>query len=235
MNVFGLIGIFHYAVKVGDEWYEIGLEGRKKQGKRSVINGSLNGKPRSDWDREEKITGRLSCVGATDKTNDEILAFNRDWIRRNPTYCVISDNCQKYAEDLIRFLVGGSFKMGMPLCSLGAWVEGPSSHEVSQDGYTQSRTTKGKFHAQLTLLAIEGEGPAAGFESYESNYVATEASLLRVEAKVGPAAVRLEPNLNSAVGVHGGQFKIKCLGFGITLGKGAGIHTPLGSIGFGNI
>lgn len=60
-----------------------------------------------------------------------------------------------------------------------------------------------------------------------------EASLGRAEGQVGPVGARLEPNLNTGVGVREGQFQAKALGFGLSAGKGLGIHTPLGSFGFG--
>ena len=60
-----------------------------------------------------------------------------------------------------------------------------------------------------------------------------EASIGRAELQVGPVGARLEPNLNTGVGLRDGALQAKAFGFGVSAGKGFGIHTPLGSIGFG--
>ena len=51
--------------------------------------------------------------------------------------------------------------------------------------------------------------------------------------QVGPVGARLEPNLNTGIGLRDGALQAKALGFGVSAGKGFGIHTPLGSFGFG--
>ena len=234
----GPYGLLHYAVKVDEEWYEsepVENTGRIN-GKRNTINGSLNGKPRSDSERQKRKNADLICAGATYKTSDEILAFNWEWIERNPKYGAMSYNCQKYAQDFIQFLVGGSYKMEMPLFSASAYALGPGSHALSQDGYSQARGTTGRVGAQFGYFGTEVEGPSGGVGvGIDDPYVGVEASLARVEGQVGPAVVRLEPNLNTAIGVQGGQLKVKVAGFGFTIRRGLGIHTPLGSFGFGNI
>ena len=227
----GAAGIFHYAVKVDDDWYEIGA-GSKLSGKRNIINGALNGRPRSDKSREKRLTGVLTPAGTTYKTDQEILDFNRRWISEKPTYDLLSENCQKYALDLIQYLVGGSFRMEIPFSSENAWGDGPGSHALSRDGYHQARATTGKAGAQYKVLAVEAEGPSAGAE-YDGWYASAEASLGRAEGQVLGVGVRLEPNLNTGIGVTGGQIKAKVAGFGVTILKGFAIHTPLGSIGVG--
>ena len=234
VDVAGAVGIFHYAVKVEDDWYEIEAEGGgKKKGKRNTINGSyLNGHPKSDDDRASRINPALTLAGATYKDDWEILDFNREWISNTPRYDALSDNCQKFALDLIQFLVGGSFKMEIPLTQVNAWADRPGSHSVVRGDYESHRATTGKAGAQWSVFAAEAEGPSAAAEK-TSSYIGLEASLGRAEAQAYGAAARLEPNLNTGFGVNGGQVKAKAAGFGITVGKGFGLHTPLGSIGWG--
>ena len=95
-----------------------------------------------------------------------------------------------------------------------------------------ARATIGKAGVQVGVVAVEAEGPSAGFECSEF-YVGGEASLVRVEGQVMGVGARLEPNLNTGIGVTGGQVKAKAVGFGVTVGKGLAIHTPLGSLGVG--
>lgn len=81
-------------------------------------------------------------------------------------------------------------------------------------------------------MSFEFEGPAAGTE-VSKDYAGVEASLGRAEGQVGPVGARVEPNLNTGAGIKDGQVITKFAGFGVTAGKGFGIHTPLGSLGFG--
>ena len=81
------------------------------------------------------------------------------------------------------------------------------------------------------------EGPYAGVRvsagdgSYGSE---VEAALARGEIKAGPIKVRVEPNVNTGAGYSNGNFFLKALGFGVTGGaKGYGVHTPLGTLCYG--
>ena len=134
--------------------------------------------------------------------------------------------------------------MDLPLAQANTWSTGPGKHRVSQDGdklfYRQRRATTGKAGVQAGPIAGEVEGPSVGTEvadevgsTFVNYYAGAEASLFRVEARAGPACVRLEPNVNTCAGVQGGQLKLKLAGFGFTIKKGLAIHTPLGSLGFG--
>lgn len=46
----------------------------------------------------------LYC-GLTSKSNEEIKTFNKRYLRENKTYNLITNNCMKYAEDLVKFLI----------------------------------------------------------------------------------------------------------------------------------
>ena len=232
----GLLNAYHWAVKVDDDIYEIERRGSKKN-KQNSINGSREGKPK----RESRDPNAfLLLAGATKKTDEEILEFNKNWIEKYPVYDALTDNCQTYTLDFVQFLIGGSFVLPIPQAGDCAWADGPSCHSISTDNFAQAKATTGKAGAQWGVLAAEAEGPmagaSAGADLKSGNLGAfAEASLGRVEGKVGPARVRLEPNVNSGIGAKDGQAQAKLLGFGLSAdSKGVGISTPLGSIGFGN-
>ena len=106
-------------------------------------------------------------------------------------------------------------------------------------GYNEARATSGKAGAQYSVFAAEAEAPSAGaaanWDPKNMNMGAhAEASLFRAEARAVGVGARLEPNLNTGVGMREGQAEVKALGFGVSGGwRGLGIHTPLGSLGFG--
>ena len=45
-------------------------------------------------------------VGNTTKTNNDIDTFNKIYIRENPEYCFVSNNCQHYVYSLVKMLCG---------------------------------------------------------------------------------------------------------------------------------
>jgi len=237
--VSGFVGAWHWAVKVGDDdFYEIERQGSKKD-KRNSINGKKDGKPKSYYyNRSREAT--LLLAGATEKSDSEIIDFNREWVREFPTYAAVADNCQKFTLDLVQHLIGGAFELPLPQAGVGAWSDGPGSSTVDSERYAHAKATTGKAGAQYGILGVEAEGPkvAAGVSNdiRNGNWGAyTEASLGRAEGKVGPVRARLEPNLNTGAGFRDGQAQAKFLGFGFSVGnKGAGLSTPLGSFGFGS-
>jgi len=58
-------------------------------------------------------------MGLTNKTDSEIYEFNDAWKKEHPNYRLTSDNCQRYAADLIVFLCGPEAAESLP------WQEGP--------------------------------------------------------------------------------------------------------------
>ena len=57
-------------------------------------------------------------MGLTNRTDPEIQLFNEQWKEEHPNYRLTSDNCQKYASDLIVFLCGPDATRNLP------WQEG---------------------------------------------------------------------------------------------------------------
>eukprot|EP00116_Pleurobrachia_bachei_P011281 sb/3471543/ len=104
-----------------------------------------------------------------------------------------------------------------------------------------ARATTGKAGAQWKSLGAEAEGPSAAatasLDIKNGNFGAfSEASVGRAEVK-GPLGVRarLDPNLDTGIGLQSGQLKAKLFGFGFSVGGGGiGISTPLGGLGLGN-
>ena len=89
------VGVEHWAVRVGDCWYEVEGTTVKQKG---------------DYNRIGKHTNDLEyeCIcdeGQTTKTDEEIDYFNDKWIENHPLYSVFKDNCQLYVREFIAFLL----------------------------------------------------------------------------------------------------------------------------------
>lgn len=80
--------VHHWALKVGDTWYE-------NDGKSLVTStGSLS-----------KVDAKAhQNLGKTNKTNSDIKKFNKKFQDENPTYNLLTNNCQHYVKKLHKFL-----------------------------------------------------------------------------------------------------------------------------------
>ena len=124
----------HWAVRVGEygiDCYEVQQEKKALSIKSTseVDRGFLDerggvGEDGSDVgefcsDKETQtarpIRGTLTLSGVTSRTDEEIMDFIRNWNRRYQKYNLLSTNCQKFARDLVEFLVGGSYQPPCPL------------------------------------------------------------------------------------------------------------------------
>ena len=99
----------HWAVRIGEngeDCHEVSQTGKslKQEG---VLNiRSSKNKP---------IKGTLTLTGVTMRTDEDIHEFNKLWNKKYEKYKLLSTNCQKFARDLIEFLVGGSYQPPCPL------------------------------------------------------------------------------------------------------------------------
>ena len=91
--------VHHWAVQVGNTWYEIDGDFGEKNGDRKVNKiATTHGKVAKSG--ACSLVGEF--VGKTTKSDEEIENFYREWVSNNPTYGAFSENCQKFAIDLIR-------------------------------------------------------------------------------------------------------------------------------------
>jgi len=115
-----------------------------------------------------------------------------------------------------------------------SWADGPNGSAIDGRSGAFASATTGKAGVQFTWYGGEVEEPsaAAGVLAGDGGYGAfTEASLGRVEGNMVFASARLEPNLNTGVGVRDGTFELNVLGFGFQVGRrGIGINTALGGV-----
>ena len=108
----------HWAVRVDHKfwkpyWFEI--DGKTKYTELYSSTNILSSK----GDTSLKGAELTNYMGLTNRTDEEIDSFNEDWKLNHPNYHFTSDNCQKYAADLIVFLCGMEAAKNLP------WQEGP--------------------------------------------------------------------------------------------------------------
>jgi hypothetical protein len=99
----------HWAIKVGDTWYELAGKGANVgngDGDSDVPNVVIQGKGLAAPSGAGSLGGQI--VGETTKSDDDINKFITEWLARNPDYGVLDDNCQKFAYEFVVFLTGGA-------------------------------------------------------------------------------------------------------------------------------
>ena len=108
----------HWAVQVDHKfwkpyWFEI--DGKTKYTEMYSTTNILL----SEGDTSSKGAQPTNYMGLTNRTDNEIDFFNEEWRSNHPNYRFTSDNCQKYAADLIVYLCGPDAAKNLP------WQEGP--------------------------------------------------------------------------------------------------------------
>ena len=181
----------------------------------------------------------MKLITTTYKTDEEIKEFIGIWLKEHPTYHLLVTNCQKFVAELAEFLSeDGSFRLTMPAAGTTAYAVGPGAHTIGLNGTHVAVATSGKVSAG-SFVAVEAEGPncaAIAGNLRNSAYAGAMAkvSLFRVETQVGIARVRIEPNLDTGVGIIDGNLEVKLLGLGFSVGSnGLGLSNGLFAVNIG--
>jgi hypothetical protein len=220
---------YHWAVKVGDTWYEIY---EKSKGKKNSIKKSYGFAAASS---AGALGGEL--VGETDATDSEIDVWIEEWRCRNPDYQFFHENCQKFAYEFMDWLTNDNFSVSHRFNASSVNTQGSGQLKRftrAEDGNAIARCTTSEIrkssgphsvsarslHAQAQLVAGPGLGAWA------------DASAYKLEASFGNVVgVHLEPNLNTGAGIRNGNLDVHLLGFGGKIGAdGIEVNTPLGGV-----
>ena len=95
--------------------------------------------------------------------------------------------------------------------------------QLSSSGKESAELGSNEFEHICTLCRSRVDGTEDGFGAWAN------ASLGRVEASLGPVGVHLDVNVNTGVGLRGGNLDVHVLGFGGKCGvDGITIDTPFG-------
>ena len=115
---------YHWAVKVDNyywkpNWFEV-------EGKISYAQWYATTKIASSKGGKSLLGAQpFQNIGVTNKTDDEIEDFNAQWSKEHPDYSILTENCQMYASDLIKYLCGPDVENCLP------WQEGQVVKQTS--------------------------------------------------------------------------------------------------------
>jgi hypothetical protein len=220
---------YHWAVSVGNTWYEIQGKGGNKRNSVVTSHGFAAASSAG------ALGGEL--VGETDATDSQINVWIEEWRSRNPDYNILLDNCQTFAYEFMDWLTNGNFSVSHRFNA--AWENMPlkkgfKSFAREEDGnaiarYTTSEVRKSAGVASVSARSIHAQaqavaGPGVGAWA--------DASAFKVEAAYGNVVgVHIEPNVNTGAGIRNGNLDVHLLGFGGKIGAdGIEVDTPLGGV-----
>ena len=221
---------YHWAVKVGDTWYE-----------KAARKGRTNSVKISHGFAAASSTGAPGgeLVGETDATDDEIDDWLEEWLHRNADFGHLSANCQKFAYEFMDWLTDGNFSVPHRFNASTLQVDNEEGVKYNsfariEDGNAIIRHSSTEFRDSAGPVSISGRlghaqtqlviGPGLG--------AWVDASLYKFEASYwNVAGVHVEPNLNTGVGIRNGNLDVHLLGFGVKIDADCiEVDTPLGGV-----
>eukprot|EP00092_Neocalanus_flemingeri_P007729 GFUD01008345.1.p1 GENE.GFUD01008345.1~~GFUD01008345.1.p1 ORF type:complete len:255 (+),score=49.82 GFUD01008345.1:184-948(+) len=229
----------HWAIKVGDTWYEIAGADKNEKGAANIVK-------RSYGDAAASGAGALGgeIVGTSDKSDESINSYIESWLEKNPCYQFTSENCQKFAYEFMAWLTRGSFNCPHRFDSAivmdsgkgegNLYNERTIAFAAAEDG--NAIATAGVLQAQHSfgVLQVKGSGPRVQAQAVAGPGVGVfgDASIVRAEASVGNiVGAHVDLNINTGVGARNGNVEAHLLGWGGKVGAdGIEINTPVGGV-----
>lgn len=225
----------HWAVQVSDKWYEVRGASKQDSDKPMSIESSRH-PARSKVGADVSRFGR---VGVTRMSDADIQRWIDEWTSSNPTYYWGSDNCQRFARELIDFLTNGAHRP-LPMMDAGSGgnrAVGPSAWAGAERGSAYAGATVANMQGHRGLLngALDAPNAAAAALCNREGFGAFgEAELARVEGGFGPIRVAGHVNVNTCVGFRNQGLEVAVGGFGLKAGaNGLCVSCPVLSIGVG--
>lgn len=224
----------HWAVQVQDVWFEV--EGASKQetnSKMAIVTS------RGEQSQVGAHLHRFGHVGETSKSDREISVWIDEWKASNPTYNFTSDNCQKFARELIGWLTDGAHKP-LPMMDAGVGANsarGPNAWAGAEGGAAYAGATVANMQGHNGILNGALDAPnasAAALCGREGFGAFSEAELGRAEGGIGPIRVAAHLNANTSIGFRNHGLEISVIGFGVKAGaNGISASIPVFTIGIG--
>ena len=231
---------YHWAVQVGETWYEIASKNwETRDNDIHVSNGAraLSG--------AGKLGGEV--VGKSTKTDIKIKKWLKIWLCLHPRYYLLSDNCQKFAYELIVWVTNKNY-----LCDHRVDAANINTFD-SEFRDTQSERVKGFvaakngntiLHLNLGGDNIASQGPInqrVKVGQFTAQAVAgpglgafVDVTLADVSLSAGNmAGFHFGLNANTGIGARNGNLEAHLLGFGGKVGAdGIEVNSPVGGVNF---
>ena len=223
----------HWAIQVDDTWFEIG----PKQAKGHTPNVI----ERNKGDVAESGAGKFGgeIVGTTTKTDSEIDDWCERWVRINPDYDFIQDNCQKFAYEFMIWLTDNNYKCdhrvdagnidteNREFWAADGFAAAKGGNAIASYGLGQGHASVGPVNTKVKVGQFSAQAVAGpGFGAFAD---ATVAEVGISAGNIVGAHVGL--NANTGAGVRNGNVEAHLLGFGGKIGAdGIEINTPVGGV-----
>ena len=224
----------HWAVQIDETWFEV--PGITKQDTNSKMDIKTSHSARSFKGAD---VSRFGHVGETSKSDDEIRRWIDEWTAANPLYSFSSDNCQKFARELITWLTDGKHRP-LPMMDAGVGgnrVVGPRAWAGAERGASYAGATVANMQGHRGLLNGALDGPnasAAAMCSRQGFGAFGEAELGRAEAGFGPVRLAAHININTCIGYRNKGLEVLVAGAGFKLGhNGFSVSLPVLTVGIG--
>ena len=224
----------HWAVQIGESWYEITPKDKETRQNNVRV---------SDGRRAKSFAGLCGgeVVGLTTVTDGGIKAWYKLWLDANPEYNLFTDNCQKFAYQLMDWVTYGKFlcehrviSADMELADIEmvnkrrGFVAKKGGNIVAHWKYGKdilnswwcfsTRYKIGHFTAQ----AVAGPGLGLFLDAIFVDRAAYSGNLVGIHVGL---------NLNTGLGIRNGNFEAQLLGCGGKIGAdGIEVNTSLGGI-----
>jgi len=226
----------HWAVKVGDRWYEI--HGKSDSHTYNIVDRGYGYAADSG---AGSLGGEL--VGKTNKSDAQIDAWIENWEKTNCHYSLMATNCQKFAFEFIAWQTEGVYTiphrvdaammasngrkmMMMNGRTLGGFAASEDGNHIARFGSGDSMASLGPLQYKNRSMEFKAQAVAGnpGLGAF------VDASLQKAEVSAGNlVGVHVDLNINTGIGLRNGNFEAHLLGFGGKIGAdGLEINTPIG-------
>jgi hypothetical protein len=224
----------HWAIQVGDVWYEIAPK-QKQDGR------SPNRINRNHGDQASSGAGKFGgeIVGKTDKTDSQIDSWLERWLDDHPDYDFMEDNCQKLAYEFMMWLTDNNYRCDhrvdagnidtkdREFWAADGFAAAKGGNAIASVGLGQGHVSKGPFNMKIKVgqasaqaVAGPGFGAFADATAFDASYSAGNIIGLHVGL-----------NANTGAGARNGNLEAHLLGFGGKIGAdGLEINTPIGGV-----
>lgn len=181
---------YHWAVKVGDHFFEIEGASMTEKGKGNCVlhgQGSTAKSGVQEWVE----------IGTTTCTCPEMTTFIISWLKEHPVYHINGDNCQLFGHDFAVFLCGEDVHSKLPAYDHFKSVTSPGMvvGAGARIGLVAAGLVEGPLLAVPTAIGAVGFGIAAsgvkayqwgrGFNSFPEQLESTEVPYREITSESG--------------------------------------------------
>mmetsp|Transcript_31229 Transcript_31229/g.76180 ORF Transcript_31229/g.76180 Transcript_31229/m.76180 type:complete len:292 (+) Transcript_31229:111-986(+) len=215
----------HWAVQIGSVFVEITGADKDKRNNWTSIRMSKTAMRDEPLPNGKFKSASLSdkIVGYTRVGFGSIVWFCSTYIQKHPKYMFHSENCQKFAIELIKFATQNRHCKLPPVCGASYYVYATKPHSRLREG--EGKISTGGCQVRCAFLGAQADGPEASFTT--KNGVIVDARAGSAGVQVLNAKLEIGFQLRTGMQARNGSFELIFFGFGVKLGRNFGLSTPM--------